>query len=244
MTFQVAKGVWQRAILLTFLTGIIEILMAIFRLSFLVDFVSGPVSAGFTSAAACIVVTSQVKSILGVRSVGETFLQRWISMIADVQNARIPDAVLGITCIFILIAIKFIARIQVGPKANETEFKMSGFQRGVNKAFWFLGVTKNAILVIACTLISRYLYIQGRNPFKLTGYIPSGLPSFGVPAFSLPGIVGNATVGTEAQTGETFIEMVQHLGDGLFIVPIIAMLENNAVCKTFGKFTNRIFYLS
>uniref|UniRef100_T1GUR9 SLC26A/SulP transporter domain-containing protein n=1 Tax=Megaselia scalaris TaxID=36166 RepID=T1GUR9_MEGSC len=48
LVFQAAQGNWQKAVLLTFLTGLIEIGMGFLQLGFLLDFVSGPVSAGFT----------------------------------------------------------------------------------------------------------------------------------------------------------------------------------------------------
>lgn len=65
LTFQAAKGVWQRAVLLSLLTGIVEISMGILGLGFLINFVSGPVSSGFTSAVSLIILTSQVKDVLG-----------------------------------------------------------------------------------------------------------------------------------------------------------------------------------
>lgn len=66
LTFQAAGGVWQRAVLLCFLSGLIKILMGTFLLGFLIDFVSGPVSSGFTSAVALIILASQVKDIFGM----------------------------------------------------------------------------------------------------------------------------------------------------------------------------------
>lgn len=65
LTYQAAGGVWQRAVLLSFLTGIIELLMGLLGLGFLINFVSGPVSSGFTSAVSLIILTSQVKDIFG-----------------------------------------------------------------------------------------------------------------------------------------------------------------------------------
>lgn len=65
LTFQAAGGVWQRAVLLSFLTGAIELIMGALGLGFLINFVSGPVSSGFTSAVALIILTSQVKDVFG-----------------------------------------------------------------------------------------------------------------------------------------------------------------------------------
>ena len=54
------------AILLAFLVGAIQFLLGIFRLGFLVNFLSHPVVSGFTSAAALIIGLSQLKSLLGI----------------------------------------------------------------------------------------------------------------------------------------------------------------------------------
>lgn len=73
---------------------------------FLVDFVSGPVSSGFTSAVALIIVTSQIKDILGIKTSGTTFLEQWISIIAEIKNTRTWDAVLGVCCIIVLLSMR------------------------------------------------------------------------------------------------------------------------------------------
>lgn len=233
LTYQVAGGVWQRAVLLTFLTGIIEILMSIFRLGFLVDFVSGPVSAGFTSAVALIVSTSQVKNILGVKSEGASFLQRWISMINDIEHIHVNDAILGCGCVIILIALRFIGRVKLGPKAVDEQ---TWYQKVLNKCFWFMGVMRNAMLVITCTAITMYLESQGLHYFRLTGKVPEGLPTPAIPPFSIEPQAANYTLGIAAVEGESFFGMVNNLGYGLIIVPLIALLENISVCKAFGKF--------
>ena len=55
----------QYAILLAFMVGLIQFLMGVFRLGFLVNFLSHPVISGFTSAAALIIGLSQLKHLLG-----------------------------------------------------------------------------------------------------------------------------------------------------------------------------------
>ena len=54
------------AILLAFLVGAIQFLLGVFRLGFLVNFLSHPVISGFTSAAALIIGLSQLKHLLGI----------------------------------------------------------------------------------------------------------------------------------------------------------------------------------
>lgn len=52
------------------------------------------------------------------------------------------------------------------------------------------------------------------------------MPDFAFP--SLTTQLGNKTVGYE--------EMIAHLGSGVFIVPILAVLANIAIAKAYSKF--------
>lgn len=106
LTFQSAGGVWQRAVLLTFLTGVIEVLMGFFGLGFLINFVSGPVSSGYTSAVALIILSSQVRDLLGIPGSGQTFLEMWKSIIANIHQTRISDTILGFSCIIVLLLMR------------------------------------------------------------------------------------------------------------------------------------------
>ncbi|HKK25116.1 MAG TPA: SulP family inorganic anion transporter, partial [Gracilimonas sp.] len=56
----------QLAIMTAMAVGLFQFFMGVFRMGFLVNFLSHPVLSGFTSAAALIIGGSQVKSILGI----------------------------------------------------------------------------------------------------------------------------------------------------------------------------------
>lgn len=232
MTYQFAKGSWQRSVLLTFITGFIELLMALFKLGSLVEFVSGPVSAGFTSAVALIVSTSQMKYILGVNSDGASFLQRWISMLKNIGDIRLADSYLGVGCVVVLLIMRSLGRVTIGPKELAQQ---SRWQRIVNNLIRFVGISRNATVVLVTTVLAMRLEAAGKNPFQLTGYIPPGMPTLALPPFSIEPQPGNATAGIPAIPGQTFLEMVQDLGYGLIIVPLIALLESASVCKAFAK---------
>lgn len=73
---------------------------------FMIDFISGPVSSGFTSAVALVILTSQVKDILAIQVQGTTFVQQWLSIISQVTNTKLWDAVLGISCIVVILLIR------------------------------------------------------------------------------------------------------------------------------------------
>jgi len=106
LTFQTARGSWQKSVLLCFLTGIVELLMGFFGLGFLLDFVSGPVSSGFTSAVALIILSSQVKDVFGITASGNTFLEMWTSIIKNINGIRISDTILGFACIIVLLMMR------------------------------------------------------------------------------------------------------------------------------------------
>lgn len=99
LTFQAAKGVWQKAVLLSLLTGVVEIIMGITGLGFLLNFVSGPVSSGYTSAVALIILTSQVKDIFGIKARGATFVEFWSSIFENIHTLRMNDTLMGLSCI-------------------------------------------------------------------------------------------------------------------------------------------------
>lgn len=110
--------------------------------------------------------------------------------------------------------------IKVGPNEDELKSKKHII---INKALWFISTARNAILVIVCGAMGYIFENSGGAPFKLIGYIPPGLPSFQMPPFSVPA------------TEETFSDMVASLGSGLIVVPLIALMENIAICKAFSN---------
>lgn len=64
------------------------------------------------------------------------------------------------------------------------------------------------------------------SPFILIGKVPDGLPDFKVPPF------GYDKDGQHV----SFVTMISDLGVNLMVLPLIAILENIAVCKAFCKF--------
>jgi len=84
---------------------IIEIIFYVLK-GFLIDFVSGPVSSGFTSAVALIIVTSQVKDILGISAKGSQFIEMWQSIGKLIHTTSVWDTTLGISCIALLLILR------------------------------------------------------------------------------------------------------------------------------------------
>ncbi|EDW67582.1 sodium-independent sulfate anion transporter [Drosophila virilis] len=229
LSFQIAGGSWQMATLLTFLTGLIEILMGVFRLGFLIDFVSGPVGAGFTSAVSLIIFSSQMKDLLGISTSGNTFLQVWISIINDIHNISWPDFGLGLICIVMLLSLRALASCSVGPKQDK-----STCQKLLTGIFWTVGTSRNALLVCGTAALGYWLSVSGNEELVRTvGFVPKGLPHFQSPPFSMDAVL-NETSGEVLQEAQSFWDMVSILGSGLIVVPLIALLETMAVVQAFA----------
>lgn len=104
----------QYAILLAFLSGCIILTCGLLKLGFLIDFISIPVIAGFTSAAALTIATSQVKSLLGLTLPPKEFrshthlgvVDSWIDVFRNITTCRWQDAVLGLICCVVLLALR------------------------------------------------------------------------------------------------------------------------------------------
>ncbi|KAJ8665258.1 hypothetical protein QAD02_006920 [Eretmocerus hayati] len=210
------------AILLCFLSGVVEFLMGVFGLGFLIDFVSGPVSSGFTSAVAVIIVSSQMKDILGIKAKGSTFLQIWRGIIDGAHETSINDAALGVCCICVLLILRTIASLTIGP---EDEHQRTTKHRVVNNFFWLIGTSRNAILVIVCGIIA-YSFPSGESPFHLIGYLPQGMPKVQLPPFGYT---------KENSTTVSFLDMCSNLGNGILVLPLIALMEDISICKAFAN---------
>ncbi|CAK9801330.1 Sodium-independent sulfate anion transporter [Anthophora plagiata] len=212
LTYTYARGIPEYAILLCFLSGCVTVVLGILRLGFLVEFVSIPVVSGFTSAASLIIACSQIKSLLGLRIHGESFVEIWKELANNIHRTRIPDLILSCCCILILLTLKKLKDIKVS----------NGI---LKKSIWFLGTGRNALVVILCAVVSYIYENRGGAPFYLTGHINAGLPSITPPPFYRN--IRNET--------ETFVDMCKNLGTGILVVPLISIIGNVAIAKAFSR---------
>ncbi|KAF5269564.1 hypothetical protein FQR65_LT05902 [Abscondita terminalis] len=198
-------------ILLSFLGGWVQLVMGIFKLGFLVDFISTPAISGFTSATSFTIILAQMKGLFGIRFTSDNvfhYIQKFYSRIPKI---RYYDLILGCCCIAVLLIFRSLNNI----KCKNTVVK---------KTLWFLSIGRNALIVLVCSILAYYLESKlGKSPFTLYGKVPAGIPSMQMPQFSTH--IGNQTV--------TFVEMVQKLGTGIVVIPVVSVLSNVAVAKAF-----------
>ncbi|XP_050079477.1 sodium-independent sulfate anion transporter-like [Anopheles maculipalpis] len=200
------------AILSAFITGCMILLLGVLNLGFLVQFISFPVTAGFTSAAAITIASSQVKSLLGIPGQSNEFLDSWINVFEHLQDIRLWDSVLGVSTIIILLILMQVKNI-----------KGNNCWRIVGK---YITLSRNAIVVISGSVLAFLLSDVGNvQPFLLTGNVTSGLPPFQLPPFT-------TTLNGQSYS---FSEMIAELGTSLITLPLIAVLESIAIAKAFSK---------
>lgn len=163
----------QLALTLALLVGIIQALMGLVRLGFLVNFLSHPVLAGFTSAAALVIGFSQLKHLLGIPMPRLEFFE--LLRYAATHLPEINWVTLAVGGGSILVLLYFKAGL--GQQLH---------RRGL-PAQWVLPVTKSAPLVIVVlgTALVWGLQLDQRAGVAIVGDVPVGLPSFTLPTVDL-----------------------------------------------------------
>ncbi|XP_072931937.1 sodium-independent sulfate anion transporter [Epargyreus clarus] len=215
MTYEQIQGRnFDYAVLLCFLTGVVQLVMGVLHLGVLIDFISVPVTVGFTSATSVIIAVSQLKGLLGLQFKSRGFVDSLKKVFVNIPNAKLADTTMGITCIIILLLMR---------KMKDINLPTS--QKGLKKALWLLSTSRNAIIVLICSLIAFLWEMHSTSPFKLTGTVKEGLPSWSLPPFNTE--VGGRNV--------TFVEMCSDLGSSIVLVPIIGVLGNVAIAKAFAS---------
>lgn len=150
------------------MTGIIQLLLGIFRMGFLTHLISQPVISGFISAAAIIIIISQISNSLGIKiprklsafnAIGYTFQN-----LSQVNLITFSITIFSI--VFLLIFRKFNKRIPA------------------------------ALFLIILFIALSYFGDLKSYGVSIIGEIPSGFPKFSVPEFNFETIKNLIPVAT------------------------------------------------
>lgn len=145
------------AILLALMVGAIQLLMGVFRLGFIVNFLSKPVISGFTSAAALIIGFNQFRNLFGVDFERSNQIQYVIIDVwKNIATLNINTTVIGIVAATIILIL-----------------------RKVNKKI------PNALIVVILGIITIKYFGKSFEDVAIIKEVPSGLPSFGVPEIDI-----------------------------------------------------------
>nr|XP_028692723.1 sodium-independent sulfate anion transporter isoform X6 [Macaca mulatta] len=211
------------AVLLAFLSGCIQLAMGVLHLGFLLDFISCPVIKGFTSAATVTIGFGQIKNLLGLQNIPRQFFLQVYHTFLRIAETRVGDAVLGLVCMLLLLVLKLM-RDHMPPVHPEMPLGV----RLSHGLVWSATTARNALVVSFAALVAYSFEVTGYQPFILTGETAEGLPPVRTPPFSVT--TANGTI--------SFTEMVQDMGAGLAVVPLMGLLESVAVAKAFASQNN------
>ncbi|KAM3256306.1 hypothetical protein ACQJBY_049039 [Aegilops geniculata] len=149
----------ELAILLAFMVGILECLMALLRLGWLIRFISHSVISGFTTASAIVIGLSQIKYFLGYSVTRSSKIIPLIeSIIAGIDQFSWPPFVMGSAFLVILLIMKKLGK--------------------TNKKLRFLRASGPLTAVVLGTLFVKIFH---PTAISVVGEIPQGLPSFSIP---------------------------------------------------------------
>lgn len=145
------------AILLALLVGAIQFFMGVFKLGFVVNFLSRPVISGFSSAVALLIGLNQFKNLLGADFIKSDrvhilLMDFWDKITSISINTTLVGAV---SCVVIIIF------------------------RKINKKI------PNALIVIVLGVLLMKFFGNTLTDIEIVRKIPSGLPSFSIPVIEV-----------------------------------------------------------
>mgnify|MGYP000034790532 CR=1 FL=1 len=160
------------AIALALLSGGMLVVMGIFRLGFLANFLSHPVISGFITASGVLIAAGQLRHILGVSGSGSTLPEILASLFGQHGAINPVTLAIGIGALaFLYFARKYLkpllVTVGIPPRLADMMAKAA------------------PIVAVAVTVGLAAGLDLGAQGVALVGEIPQGLPAFGVPALSL-----------------------------------------------------------
>ena len=145
------------AILLAFMMGVTQLALGLFRMGFLVNFLSKPVISGFTSAAALIIALNQLKHFVGVDLSGSNVFTILYEAILKFGEFNWISLVMGTVGVLILKNIKKLHKAIPG-----------------------------ALVAVVLGIIVVKIFNLNAHEVKIVGKVPEGLPHFSIPVFGSP----------------------------------------------------------
>jgi sulfate permease, SulP family len=160
------------AILLAALSGLMLLAMGLFRLGFVANFLSHPVISGFITASGLIIATSQLGSLLGIKTEGHAMPELLSSIWAHLGDINLYTLAVGVVALGLLLWIRYDLRNW-----------LSRF--GVPKGVATIIVRAGPVLVVFLTMAWSALFDLKGKGVALVGEVPQGLPLLSLPSFSL-----------------------------------------------------------
>jgi len=158
------------AIALAFISGLMLVVMGLFRLGFLANLLSHPVISGFITASGLLIASSQLKHILGVPANGHTLYEIVLSIGKHIGDVNATTAVIGAS------ATAFLFWVRKGLKQRLLSVGLKPFLADI--------LTKaGPVAAVAVTTLASAIFSLKDKGVRIVGDIPSGLPMPQLPPF-------------------------------------------------------------
>ena len=165
-------GYIAAAITLALLSGAMLLVMGLFRLGFIANFLSHPVIAGFITASGVLIAASQLAGLLGIKAEGHTLILLLAALARGLGQINPITAGIGGAVLAFLIWVRrgrkpALRRLGAGPKLAEVLTKAGPVFAVIASTalVWGLGLDQSGVAVV--------------------GVVPQGLPPLGLPSFNL-----------------------------------------------------------
>jgi len=156
------------AIALALLSGLMLLVMGIFRLGFLANLLSHPVVSGFITASGIIIAVSQLKHLLGISAGGDNLISLIGSITGSLVEYNVYTLILGAS------ATAFLFWVRGGLKPLLLKLGLNDRSANV--------ITKaGPVIAIVATTLAVALFDLDKMGVKTVGEIPVGLPPISLP---------------------------------------------------------------
>ncbi|XP_017969058.1 sodium-independent sulfate anion transporter [Drosophila navojoa] len=204
------------AFLLTFLSGVVQIIMGALRVGFIFEFISMPVIKAFSSATAILVIESQIKVLLGIKYLVPGLISSVSTLSSRIGEANMADLIMGTCAIVFLLLLELLERVARCEKRS----------KALRVCCRYLATSRNTLIVFIAGIVS-YIWLGYREtvPYSLSSNAISSLPNFTVPSLSIE----------TPERSFSFWQILQELNVGIIVIPIVGILTNISIGKLTPK---------
>lgn len=168
---QGTAGYAVAALSLAGLSGMMLLLLGLFRLGFLANFLSHPVISGFITASGLIIAASQLRHIFGIDAEGHNLLDLIVSVVMHLPQINLPTAAIGVG------ATVFLFWVRKGLKPA-----LRGIGLGENAAD--IATKAGPVVAVLATTVAVWTLDLAQAGVQIVGTVPQSLPPFTLPSFS------------------------------------------------------------
>jgi SulP family sulfate permease len=174
---QGTMGYAVAALTLALLSGVMLLVMGVFKLGFLANFLSHPVISGFITASGVIIAASQIKHLLGIDASGGNLAELLMSIWGNLGNVNWMTVAIGVSATLFLFWVRkglkpFLRARGVGPRAADVATKAG------------------PVAAVVVTTLAVWFFDLAGQGVKIVGAVPQSLPPLTMPDLSFD-LMGN-----------------------------------------------------